>query len=113
MELNAIESYNDIASHDLQHSTTEHIVSLLNTGLDGIVHVPRWLTEEEDVPTVGPDDNLVVGDIADHSEKSIRITTANDNEHYLPKSQVTVFVRGSERIDSPQQGLTDYGGEQR
>ncbi len=109
MQRNTIESYHDIASHDLKDSTSEHITNLLNSGLQHVVHVPEWLVEKEDLPTVGPDENLMTGRVEDHSEKSISVTT-HDTEHYLPKSRVTVFERGSERIDSPQQGLTDFAG---
>ena len=104
-----VNTYNDVAEHnDIDTRTADNITTLLKEQLRRIVHVPTWIIDENDIPTTTIDDNLVAGEIEDHSEKSLRLSHGGE-PHYLPKSQVLVFERAEnyQDIESPQ---TDLGG---
>ena len=104
-----VNTYTDVADRDdIDTRTADNIITLLNDGLRRVVHVPTWIIDENDIPTVTIDDNLAAGELEDHSDKSLRLTHGGD-PHYLPKSQVIVFERAENyhTIESPQ---TDLGG---
>lgn len=84
---------------------------------DFVVWIPTWLleeTRERDIETVEASDHLAVGDVEDYSAKAWSFVQPHRGGAggYLPKSQVVVFERaaGMETVDTPQAGLTEFGG---
>jgi hypothetical protein len=88
----------------------ETIVELLTDGAPGVVWIPEWLMDEKDVAAAGSNYRLAIGELADYSDKAIRIEQADGSDEFLPKSQVAAFTLSDDvdEIVTPQAGLFDY-----
>jgi len=95
----------------------QRVASILEGGRNCVVWLPTWLldAEDKDIETVEASAHLAVGGAADYSEDAWEFTQSHRDGKggYLPKASVVVFERGEgvEEIETPQRGLTSFGGE--
>lgn len=104
-----VSSYADLdANSKISSRGADMIAQLFNDGTDTVVFVPKWLTDNKDIDPVrvsGGGETLFVGEITDYSSKAWRFEQHEMDPVFLPKSQVHVFRRTTERIETPQHSL--------
>lgn len=82
-----------------------------------VVWLPEWLTDDKEIEPVGGSQQLFVGNVFDHSKKAWLVKQpqyTGQPDSFIPKSQAVIFERpqGTDRIETPQAGLSSFGGEQ-
>ena len=113
-----VESWSDIdAASTPNGRDKQRVAALLEDGQNCVVWLPSWLldAEDKDIETVEASEHLAVGGVGDYSEDAWSFSQSHrdDSGSYLPKSSVVVFERGDgvTEIETPQRGLTSFGGE--
>ena len=116
----AVGEWSDIARADgVGQRDKQRVATIFSEDAwDTVIWLPDWILEDsdKDLGTVEASDHIAVGDVEDYSEKAWQFVQPHrkgDPGGYLPKSQVVVFERvpGVETIETPQHGLSDFGGD--
>lgn len=109
-----VESYDDLDSQSkITSRAADVIAELFSEGIETVVYIPGWMADDTDLDPIAGGKTLFVADVKDYSEKSWMVSQPDGQAEFLAKSQVRVFQRATDTIDSPQQGLDQFAGDSR
>lgn len=113
MTVQIIQSYGELAaSRTLKGRDPDVVARLLNEHGHKddwlVLALEDWLFDDKDIEPHGKSAEVVHGRMVRETDGAVCVAIGRD-ECWFPKSQVTVFKRGTDaEIDIPQLGLTEF-----